>query len=147
MSIIFHMPPCWAMLALWGLPLWQLPFRDIFGEFYNFFHSQVPKYLWVPKICMASVITQPPNWLHSPPRWNMKNNWHIYIFYTKGTFTYYVHKYALKKSMFYFGFSICTRQESQCLLYAGYFGWLPWDILVNYDETQSCWQVQINLWA
>ena len=53
-----------------------------------------------------------------------------------------VHKNVSKRGDF--GSSIRTRRESQCLPYAGFFGWLPSDISLNSDEPLSCRQLQIN---
>ena len=47
-----------------------------------------------------------------------------------------VHKIVSKRGDF--GSSIRTRQESQCLSYAGFLGWLPSDISLNSDEPLSC---------
>ena len=45
----------------------------------------MPKYLWVPKIrrkypCTVPFIAQPPQWLQSSPRCQMKDDMHTYLF-------------------------------------------------------------------
>ena len=47
-----------------------------------------------------------------------------------------MHKNVSKRGDF--GSSIRTCQESQCLLYAGFLGWLPSDISLNSDKPLSC---------
>ena len=66
-------------VAFVGIVLCEFPCRDIFVRFYLIFQLWVPSMEKCPKfrrkyLCTVTLIKQPPQRLHSLPRWHIKDN-------------------------------------------------------------------------